>query len=304
MTAPTPARNEDSVHHIRFRAGKPTRSPRGSAPSAGTANPERRGRRPAGPLPVGVRSRRDSPPPRPRAFVSDLDRTLLRPGGRPTEWARAALQTARAMGLRTMLVSGRTYSDLTRLARPFGAWDALVAENGAVVEAPCGSSPLVLGSGVGAAVRRRLRTYAGKRPEFGRVVVSFPRRERRYFLQALHGLPVDIIANVDRLMVLPLGVTKRSGVRLALRRLGLGGAGYAAIGDASNDLELLDGASLSGAVANAESTVRSTADYVCRGSFDRGVLEFVSGPLWARVGGGPPWPGLTGGPLGHGRGPR
>jgi hydroxymethylpyrimidine pyrophosphatase-like HAD family hydrolase len=102
-------------------------------------------------------------------------------------------------------------------------------------------------------------------------------------LDAVVGFPVRVFANVDRVMVLPEGVTKRSGTRMALRHLGLANAGYAAIGDAENDLELLRGASLAGAVANAERSVRSSVDYICRGSFELGVLEFVRGPLSVRV---------------------
>jgi hydroxymethylpyrimidine pyrophosphatase-like HAD family hydrolase len=194
------------------------------------------------------------------------------------------------MGLRTILVSGRTSASLDRLARGFGGWDALVSENGAVVVAPYGSPPTVVGLSEGRAVRRRLAETPSLHAELGTVVASVPREERRRLLRAVAGLPVQLVANVDRLMVLPARVTKRTGTRLALRRLGLGGAGYAAIGDAENDVELLDGALIAGAVANAQPSARSAADYLCRGRFDRGVLEFVDGPVRAWVSGSSPRP--------------
>ncbi len=84
-------------------------------------------------------------------------------------------------------------------------------------------------------------------------------------------------------MVLPRGVTKGAGVATALARLGVPAGEYAAIGDAENDLDLLRGAALAGAVGNAEPRVRAVADYVARGRYARGVLEFVRGPIARRV---------------------
>ncbi|MGA8275847.1 MAG: HAD family hydrolase [Thermoplasmata archaeon] len=264
---------------MRFRTGKakgnpwPAESPeRGPSPESTVRLWQRR-----------AESAR-SPPGSGRAaqvavFVTDLDRTLLRPGGRATRAAKRALREVRGMGLRTVLASGRTYADLVRHARGFGEWDALVAENGAIVESPLGSTRKAIGRRVAATVRRRLAAYSDLHAEVGEVVVSVPREERRRLLRAVAGLPVDLVANVDRLMAVPSGVTKRTGVQSAMRRLGLVGAGYAAIGDAENDVELLRGARLSGAVANAERAVRSAADYRCRRPFEQGVLEFVSGPL-------------------------
>jgi len=217
------------------------------------------------------------------AVVTDLDRTLLPPSGRTTTHARRALRGIRALGLKALLVSGRTYADLTLYAPKFGTWDGLVAENGAVVEAPIGAPPFVLGRRRASVVRARMLADPRLHPELGEVIASVPRRERRALRDALVGLRVDLVPNIDRLMVLPAGVSKRTGVHTALRRLGMPGAGYAAIGDAENDRELLERAEYSAAVANAIPAVRAHVDYVCRGSFDRGVLEFVDGPLRDRV---------------------
>ncbi|HTP54575.1 MAG TPA: HAD hydrolase family protein [Thermoplasmata archaeon] len=266
----------------RTLAGRP-RPPRPSAPRAGVRPPVAR------PL---------------AAFASDLDRTLVRPGGGVTRAARAALREARALGLAALLVSGREHAELRRFARRLGPVEGIVAENGAVVEAPLGSAPVLVGRSIAAAVRRRLsgRSWSGIRR--GRVVVSVPIRERRRLATSLRGLPVRLVANVDRLMVLPIGVDKASGTRWALRRLGLGRARYAAIGDAENDLDLLGSADLSGAVRNAEEAVRSSVGYSCRRSYSAGVLEFVRGPLAARCHPDHPPFGTSDGHPGPGRAPR
>jgi phosphoglycolate phosphatase len=220
------------------------------------------------------------------AFATDLDRTLLRPGGHPSPAAREALRRARARGLRTLLVSGRRYEELVRFARGYPGLDGLVAENGAVIEAPRGRRPTVIGRATGALVQRRIRAVRGLGGVFGRVVASVGREKEPLLLRAVDRLPVRIVPNVDNLMVLPRGVTKRSGTRVALRQLGVGGRGYVAIGDAENDLDLLRGARFSAAVSNAEPSVRRLVDYVCREEFEAGVLEFVTGPLADLVNGG------------------
>jgi hydroxymethylpyrimidine pyrophosphatase-like HAD family hydrolase len=217
------------------------------------------------------------------ALIVDLDRTLIGPTLRPTIAARAALRRAQQLGLRTLLVSGREYPELRRMARGYPHLDGIVAENGAVVETPLGSPPLVFGLETSLRVRSRLGDARGLHEQWGLVVVSFPRHQRERVLAAVRGLPVRLVPNVDRLMVLPRGVSKLTGARLAMRRLGHPHARFAAIGDAENDVELLRGADLAGAVGNALPVAQRAADYVAQGRFGSGVREFVDGPVRARL---------------------
>jgi predicted mannosyl-3-phosphoglycerate phosphatase (HAD superfamily) len=203
----------------------------------------------------------------------------LPPGGTSVRPASEILATVRKMGLKVVLVSGRAYAQLGSFAEELRAVDALVAENGAVIEAPVGGAVRVIGRKTGEEVRRRLATARGMEAEYGEIVVSVPRRMGPRVDRLLKDLAVDLIPNVDRVMVLPKGVTKASGMRIALRALHLSSQGFAAVGDGENDIDLLHEAELSGAVANANPRVRSIADYACRASFVAGVEEFVKGPL-------------------------
>jgi hydroxymethylpyrimidine pyrophosphatase-like HAD family hydrolase len=228
------------------------------------------------------------------ALAVDFDRTLAPTDRGSLRAASAVLASVRRMGLRVLLVSGREYASLRTIGRRLRHVDGLVAENGAVVEVPLGTPPHVAGRAMGLEVRRRLTQIPDLRAEYGRVVASIPRAERRRAARRLRGLRVDLVPNVDRVMVLPKGVSKLSGTRLALRSLGLGSSRFAAIGDAENDLPLLRAAALSGAVGNAIPRVRSVVDYASRAPFHRGVAEFVRGPLAATLGG----------PRGRSSGPR
>jgi hydroxymethylpyrimidine pyrophosphatase-like HAD family hydrolase len=227
-------------------------------------------------------------PPPLAAFAVDLDRTLLRPGRSLPRSASTILGSVRKMGLKVVLVSGREYDRLTAFARELNAVDALVAENGAVLEVPLGGGVRTVGRRSGAQVRQRLLAGRITGVEAGDVVVSVPRAMGSYVARLLADLPVDLIPNADRMMVVPEGVSKGSGMQRVLRALRLGSREYAAIGDGENDIGLLRAAALSGAVANAPPSVRSVVDYVCRARFEAGVAEFVTGPLADRVSAKPP----------------
>jgi hydroxymethylpyrimidine pyrophosphatase-like HAD family hydrolase len=213
------------------------------------------------------------------ALAVDLDRTLVRPGHRPSSIASSALREARAMGLQVILVSGRMHAALAPFVEALGEIDAIVGENGGVIEAPRGRRPTVLGGDVPAQVRRRLRAAPELRVEYGMVVASVHRADRDRLATLVDGLPVTLIENVDRIMVLPAGITKATGVRHALEQMGLAGRGFAAIGDGENDAPMLKEAGLSAAVANATPAAQAVAGYLCSAPSARGVLEFVRGPL-------------------------
>ncbi len=209
----------------------------------------------------------------------DLDRTLLAPGEELRPIALESLRFARELGLRVILASGRGYGRLMPWARALVHVDAVVAENGAVVESPLGGRRIVHGRRAAAGARRRLADHASISVEAGEVVLSVRASDGPAVAGIVAGLPVRLVRNVDRFMILPRGVSKASGIRQALRGLGMGRGRYAAIGDAANDLEMLRGASLSGAVGNAEPSVGKLVDYRCTASFAEGVAEFVRGPL-------------------------
>jgi hydroxymethylpyrimidine pyrophosphatase-like HAD family hydrolase len=222
------------------------------------------------------------------AFAVDLDRTLLVPGQALPRSVPALLGTVQELGLRVVLVSGREYVRLTEFARRLRRVDALIAENGAVIEAPLGGNVTRATRRSRSRVVQRLVAAGLSGVETGDVVVSVPRPMASRVAQLLTGLPVDFIPNADRVMVVPKGVTKGTGMQRVLRALRLGTRQYAAIGDGENDIDLLRAAALSGAVANAHPSVRSVVDYVCRARYEAGVAEFVRGPLADRMLGGPP----------------
>jgi hydroxymethylpyrimidine pyrophosphatase-like HAD family hydrolase len=98
------------------------------------------------------------------------------------------------------------------------------------------------------------------------------------------GLPVHLVPNVTRVMVLPEGIDKASGIRALLERWGLPAGAYAAVGDGENDAGFLRDARVSAAVANATPPARAAATIALRGAVGAGVVEFAEALLsgaWA-----------------------
>ncbi len=217
--------------------------------------------------------------PRLSAFVTDYDRTLVPAGRLPGPRARRALHLAHRLGLATVIASGREYPVLRRLVGSLPELDAIVAENGAVVEAPIGARPWTPPAPTVREIRRRLRAGSFRSLRWGDIAVSVGIAEEGLARDLLSGVRATFTPNVDRVVILPPGVTKASGVQRALHALSLDSPAYAAIGDARNDLPMLRRAAISSAVANAEREVRDAVDFRTRSACGAGALEFVRGPV-------------------------
>lgn len=211
------------------------------------------------------------------AVVSDLDRTLSLRHGEVSGIARRAVRLAHDHGLKFVIASGRERAFLERFGRRLPGIDGFVAENGCVliIGGDGGSSIRLFATDDLGRARERLAVAALPETMFGDVIVSVRRAELEEATWLLEGLKVDLVANVDRLMIVPEGVTKLSGTMALLDRLDLDPWTYAAIGDGENDYELLAHARVSGAPRNAVPRLREMATYRCHGPGPRGVLEFV-----------------------------
>ncbi len=211
------------------------------------------------------------------AIVSDLDRTLSLHYGIIGPTARRAIELAHRHQLAFIVASGRERSFLERIGNRHREIDGFVAENGCVliVRGDGWSSVRLYDTEDLISARERIAGADLPETEFGDVIVSVRRGESEEVERLLRGLKVDLVPNVDRLMVLPEGVTKLTGTMALLDRLELDPWAFAAIGDAENDYELLANARVSGAPWNAVPRLRELATYRCRRIGPRGVLEFV-----------------------------
>ena len=213
-----------------------------------------------------------------RALACDYDGTLASQDRIGPE-ARAALERARQAGLRLVLVTGRTFFDLTRVCDCLELFDAVVAENGAVLywprsqtlrdQAPAPSPRLL------AELDRRGIAY-----QVGRVVVDTARTNEPGVREALEaaGVALDLVYNRAFLMLLPHGVSKGTGVRQVIRDLGLSFHDVLGIGDAENDADLFDACGFTACPANAVPALKARADWVFPGENGAGIAAGDHGP--------------------------
>jgi hydroxymethylpyrimidine pyrophosphatase-like HAD family hydrolase len=194
--------------------------------------------------------------------------------------AAAALTRAREAGLRLLLVTGRTFFELVRVCERLDLFDAVVAENGAVIYFP--GSAMIRDQGppppnrLAAELDRRGISY-----QVGRVIMATARGDEHEVREALRAARVsrDLIYNRASLMLLPPGVSKGNGVERALEMMGLSFHDVLGIGDAENDLDLFRACGWSGCPGDAVESIRQQADWVFPGHDGQAIGAAIAGPI-------------------------
>ena len=212
-------------------------------------------------------------------LACDYDNTLASEGTIAPE-TMDALTRARESGRRLLLVTGRQFADLLHVCPRIDFFDLVVAENGAVLYEPRAKRVEDLAEPPPAAFLTALE-HAGVPFSTGRIIVSSLVPHEGAILEAIKllGLELHIVFNKESVMVLPSGISKESGLRQALSRLGVSRHNPVAIGDAENDHAFLHGAGFAVAVANAVPAVADAADLVTQAPNGAGVREVVDGQL-------------------------
>ncbi len=206
-----------------------------------------------------------------RALACDFDGTLA-VQDRIEADVKAALEQARAAGMRLILVTGRTFFELTRVCDCLDLFDAVVAENGAVIYYPGSAMIRDLGPAVPARLLAEL-DRRGLHYQVGRVIVGVARAAEGAVREALSaaGVTRELIPNRAAIMLLPAGVSKGSGVDQVLRFMELSPHDVLALGDAENDLALFEACGFSASPADGVAAVRERADWTLPGGAGPGV---------------------------------
>ena len=197
--------------------------------------------------------------------------------------AAEAIRAARAAGVIVILATGRILSDLDALLPRSSPFDVIVAENGAVLRLPGQPTAVLLGRSPDPRFLAGL-THRGIRHRSGDCVVEAEAAAAPGVLDAIreHNLPLGITFNRGRLMALPLGVTKGSGLSEALWRLRASGHNALAIGDGENDHPLFDACEFGAAVEWGSATLKQTAEAVIPGRDPGAVASYIRSLLTKR----------------------
>ncbi len=197
------------------------------------------------------------------ALATDYDGTLAA-HGEVSGATLAALERLRASGRQLVMVTGRELADLQRVFAHAALFDAIVAENGALLYRPETAEERLLAPGPPAAFVEALKARGLQPLAVGRSIVATASEHAvvvEATIEAL-GLGWRTILNKDSVMSLPPGVDKASGLVAALQALDLAAANVLGVGDAENDLTFLAACGVSAAVANALPDVKAAVDIV------------------------------------------
>jgi hydroxymethylpyrimidine pyrophosphatase-like HAD family hydrolase len=206
----------------------------------------------------------------------DYDGTIAE-DGRVAVTTEASLQRVRASGRKLMLVTGRLLPDLRQVCPGVDMmFDAVVAENGALVYFPGKREVRTLGAAPEPELLEGLQRR-GVRVDIGSSIVATDETFAEAALAAIRetGVERTLVFNKGSLMLLPGGVTKGTGLTVALAAFELSSHNLIGIGDAENDHAFLAMCEGAVALANAVPALRERADHVTRAAAGAGVVEFV-----------------------------
>ena len=222
------------------------------------------------------------------AIALDYDGTIAHDGIVPPH-VLDGLRRLKKSGRKLLLVTGRELEELLGIFPEIGIFDRVVAENGALLYRPHTGERKELGEPPPDELIDAL--HAAKIPlSVGHTIIATVRPHEGVVLEAIArlGLEQQVIFNKGAVMVLPPGVNKASGLRVALQELGLSARNVVAGGDGENDHAMLEMAEYSVATANAIETLKAAADYVTRETHGDGILEVVAGMIESDLASIPP----------------
>ncbi len=204
----------------------------------------------------------------------DYDGTIARDGVLDPE-VKAAIVAARARGIVVVIVTGRILSDLKQAAGDLGFVDAVVAENGAVLAFPSGQTWLI-GHPPSQPFLDELRRQ-GIEFKMGQSIVEAAADSAPQILDVIRSLelPLVLLFNRSRLMILPQTISKGTGLREALNVLRLSVHNAIAIGDAENDHDLLAACEIAVAVGWGSAALQKEADEILQGDGPSAVAEYI-----------------------------
>jgi HAD superfamily hydrolase (TIGR01484 family) len=210
-----------------------------------------------------------------RALATDYDGTLASHGA-VSSATLAALERLKASGRQLVMVTGRELPDLRSVFPALGLFDAVIAENGALLYRP-GFGEQLLAERAPAALIDDLRRRGVEPLAVGRAIVATLSANAPEVTAAIeaHAPSWAMIFNKDSVMVLAEGVDKASGLIAALPMLGLAPAQVLGVGDAENDHSFLAVCGLSAAVANALPELKAEVDLVAEGDEGAGVAWLI-----------------------------
>lgn len=212
-----------------------------------------------------------------RAFATDFDGTIASDGvvDEPT---LLALKSLRPAGIKSLLVTGRELPELKNLDFPLDVFDLVVAENGALIYEPELNETQLLTNPASAELAVLLEKRGVTPLSVGGAIIATYEPHETTVIEAIKelGLELQVIFNKGAVMILPSGVNKASGLKVALERWGITPEDTVGVGDAENDHAFLETCGYSVAVANAVPSLKERVTWTTTHSAGAGVVQLIA----------------------------
>ena len=219
-----------------------------------------------------------------RVLACDYDGTLATDGV-CSPATLASLERLVAAGMRLILVTGRTREELESVFDQGSLFAAIVVENGAVV-IDAGGAETLLAPRLPRSLVDEFQRVGVTPLVVGRVLCSTSVTQTAKLSAAIARLGIDraVVRNRDSAMVMPPGISKRTGLEAALRAVGEVPSRTVAIGDGENDIALFAVAGVSVAVANAVDVLKRRADVVLTKPNGKGLADLADALITGDLG--------------------
>jgi hydroxymethylpyrimidine pyrophosphatase-like HAD family hydrolase len=218
-----------------------------------------------------------------KAFATDFDGTIASDGvvDEPT---LAALKSLRPAGIRCLLVTGRELPELKGMDLPLDIFDLIVAENGALLYDPAKDASSLIAPPASAELAVTLE-QRGVPISIGGSIIATVEPHETTVLEVIHelGLEQQVIFNKGAVMILPSGINKATGLKVALDTWGILPSETVGVGDAENDHAFLETCGYPVAVANAVPALKEKVVWTTTHSAGAGVTELIEALLAGRL---------------------
>ena len=209
-------------------------------------------------------------------LATDYDGTLARDGALEASTLKALVRF-RDSGRHLVMVTGREIEALKQVCPRLDLFEIIVAENGALLYWPKSGLLKLLCEQPPTIFAEKLREKRATPLSVGHAIVATREPYETTVLDLIKelGLELQVIFNKGAVMVLPAGVNKATGLRAALREIGLSLENTVGVGDAENDHAFLEICAVGVAVSNALPSLKEHADLVTTGERGAGVAELI-----------------------------
>tara|TARA_Y100000310_G_scaffold345647_1_gene467702 strand:+ start:18986 stop:20920 length:1935 start_codon:yes stop_codon:yes gene_type:complete len=208
-----------------------------------------------------------------KALITDFDRTIT---DNPGEVNEELIKKMKALKKPLILVTGRSFEYAHKLYKNHPVWQCIVSENGAAIYFPRKDQLITFASNT-VKEAAKIIADAGIKADLGLNIISVSINDLSKVKNLLRSFNKRLTykSNVDQIMILPSGVDKGIGTKIALTHLNIEPEKTIIVGDAKNDIDLFNVPGYRVAVANSDKELKVIADHVTSNPSSSGVMEVI-----------------------------